>query len=596
LRIGVLLAVAFGVAACTTPLDGHVTLASFGDQNTDLFIADADGRNAKPLLSHPALDYNGSFSVDGAWVVFTSERGGSADIWRARADGSELTRLTDDPAFDDQAALSPDGHKLAFVSSRSGHADIWLYELGTRTLRNLTNSATGDFRPAWSPDGEWIAFSSDRDSTQPRPSFSTSHSTEIYLMRADGSSVRRLTNRNGIVGSPSWSADGKTIAVYEAGLDEYRNLVSPLRVGGTSQIATVDAVSGAFRVLTSGPGEKWSPRFLPDGRIAYATGGTQPGLAIVGGSTHPIGAARAPAWSPSGKLVFHREMHPEWDPPHTGFASIDKRYRLTRSGVFASYSPDGRQFVVNDGTAGIVHNSILKANADGSGRAILFTDKDKSALAPAWSPKGGRIAFALGRFFPGLPGQPSTSTARIATIDTSGQNLQLLTPDGENAGFPSWSPDESAIVYRVASQGRSVLRVVDVTTRRTRDLTTGAVNDNSPAWSPKGDLIAFTAKRGADKDYDIYVIRPDGSGVTRLTHGPGNQSHPSWSRDGEWIAFTSASGGFKDEATLHPFNPQPYGEIHVMRADGSDRRVLTDNQFEDGTPAWIPGNQLPARQ
>lgn len=591
MRIEVFLAAGIALTACTTPLEGRVTLASFGDQNTDLFIADADGRNAKPFLSHPALDYNGSFSADGEWVVFTSERGGSADIWRARTDGSQLARLTSDPAFDDQAVLSPDGRKLAFVSSRSGHADIWLYELETRALHNLTDSAAGDFRPSWSQDGEWIAFSSDRDSTQPRPNFSTSHSTEIYLMRADGSSVGRLTNRNAIVGSPSWSADGKTIAVYEAGLDEYRNLVSPLRIGGTSQIATVDAASGDYRILTSGPGEKWSPRFLTDGRIAYATGGTQPGLAIVGGAANPIGAARAPAWSSSGQLIFHREMHPEWDPPHTGLASLDKRYSLTRSGVFASYSPDGRHFVMNDGTAGIVHNSILRANADGSGRAVLFTDRDKSALAPMWSPKGGRIAFALGRFFPGILGQPSTSTARIATIDTSGQDLQLLTPDGENAGFPSWSPDESAIVYRVASQGRSTLRIIDVATKQARDVTTGAVNDNSPVWSPQGDFIAFTAKRGTDKDYDIYVIRPDGSGLARLTHGPGNQSHPAWSPDGEWIAFTSANGGFKDEAALHPFNPQPYGEIHVMRANGSDRRVLTDNQFEDGTPTWIPWRQ-----
>jgi hypothetical protein len=38
--------------------------------------------------------------------------------------------------------------------------------------------------------------------------------------------------------------------------------------------------------------------------------------------------------------------------------------------------------------------------------------------------------------------------------------------------------------------------------------------------------------------------------------------------------------GFKDESALHPYNPQPYCEICVMHADGSDVRVLTDNQFE----------------
>ena len=55
--------------------------------------------------------------------------------------------------------------------------------------------------------------------------------------------------------------------------------------------------------------------------------------------------------------------------------------------------------------------------------------------------------------------------------------------------------------------------------------------------------------------------------------------------------FVATTPNIKDEAALHPFNPQPYGEIHVMRANGSDRRVLTDNQFEDGTPTWIPWRQ-----
>ena len=107
-----------------------------------------------------------------------------------------------------------------------------------------------------------------------------------------------------------------------------------------------------------------------------------------------------------------------------------------------------------------------------------------------------------------------------------------------------------------------------------------------PSWSPKGDRIAFTSDR--DGDYEIYTIRPDGTDLRRLTHTPGNDAHNAWSPDGEWIAFTSARGGFKDEAALHPYNPQPYGDLYVMRADGSDVRQLTDDQFEEGTPSWLP--------
>ena len=55
---------------------------------------------------------------------------------------------------------------------------------------------------------------------------------------------------------------------------------------------------------------------------------------------------------------------------------------------------------------------------------------------------------------------------------------------------------------------------------------------------------------------------------------------------GRWVN-TQHRRGFKDEAPLHPYNPQPYGDIYVMRGDGSDVRMLTDNQFEEGTPAWV---------
>jgi TolB protein len=76
--------------------------------------------------------------------------------------------------------------------------------------------------------------------------------------------------------------------------------------------------------------------------------------------------------------------------------------------------------------------------------------------------------------------------------------------------------------------------------------------------------------------------------LQRLTHSPGNDAHCAWSPDGKWIAFTSARGGFNDESALHPYNAQPYGHIYVMRADGSDVRQLTDGQFEEATPSFIP--------
>ncbi len=558
-----------------------IAFASFAPLNTDVFIAAADGSGPKPLLPHADLDYDASFAPDGRWIVFTSTRNGSADIYRVRPDGSELARLTDDAAFDDQGALSPDGKSLAFVSSRSGQADIWILDLGTHSLRNVTNHPSGDFRPSWSPDGQWIAFSSDRDSKKPPFNFVTLHSTEIYLVRADGSGLRRATHAGAFAGSPAWSADGKRLAYYEASMDDVQKITSPRRLRGTTQIVSLDLATNERQVLTTGAGEKWSPHWNADGRMAYVSGGPDGGVEFGSGAAGTRGEVRNPSWSPDGRrMVFHRDVESAW-PPLRAWPSRDPAFRLVRTGVFAFYSPGADRLVSNDRTAGSLHNSILVMNADGSRRSVLFTDPERSALAPAWSPRGDRIAFAIGGFFQRTVGP---STADIAVVRADGTGVQVLTDGSGNYGFPSWSPDGRRLVYRAAGD-RNGLSIIDIETRAVTVLTTGAGRENFPSWS-KGDRIAFTSDR--DGDYEIYSMRPDGTDLRRLTRSPGNDAHNAWSSDGEWIAFTSARGGFKDESVLHPYNPQPYGDLFVMRADGSEVRRLTDDQFEDGTPSWLP--------
>ena len=95
------------------------------------------------------------------------------------------------------------------------------------------------------------------------------------------------------------------------------------------------------------------------------------------------------------------------------------------------------------------------------------------------------------------------------------------------------------------------------------------------AWGP--DPVS----RLIEGAYEIFTIKPDGTSLKRLTSTHGNDAHEAWSPDGEYIVFANSRMGFKDEA-MYTDAPQPYGEIFVMRYDGSGVEYLTDNQWEEG--------------
>jgi Tol biopolymer transport system component len=90
--------------------------------------------------------------------------------------------------------------------------------------------------------------------------------------------------------------------------------------------------------------------------------------------------------------------------------------------------------------------------------------------------------------------------------------------------------------------------------------------------SSLGGRIAFSA--GSEGIEDIYVVNPDGTGLTRLTRQPGWDFDPSWSPGCSRIAFRSERDG--------------QSEIYVMNADGSQQTNLTKHPGEDLSPAWSP--------
>ena len=241
--------------------------------------------------------------------------------------------------------------------------------------------------------------------------------------------------------------------------------------------------------------------------------------------------------------------------------------------------------------------ATLQIATTGTNKAdVLYQDMNRNVMAPQWSPNGDKIIFGIGVYnlffnaFHGLvlePGDRTEGGAQIAIINPDGSGYRELTSDANNNGLPSMAPDGKRFVYRSFGPDGQGLRIMNIETKAVTTLTEGY--DNFPLWSPRGDLIMFS--RAAKGDYEIYTVKPDGTGVKRLTFSKGNDAHMAWAPDGEHIVFASARMGFKDECT-YTDAPQPYGELFVMRYDGSNVQQLTDNQWEDGTPAWQPAGRV----
>ncbi len=222
-------------------------------------------------------------------IVATGATGTAAVL----ADGTWSVELSALHADDTDAAVSPDRLRVAFVSERDGNPEIYVADSRTGDAQRLTrNRRAADLRPAWSPDGRSIVWQSGLPGA-----------ADLFVMRTDGSSKRRLVGGAGDDGDPAWSPDGARIAFST-------------NRSGRRQLWTVAAGGGTPEPLTQGPGRIWAPAWSPDGtRLVFSrelAGGSDlwllnPSVGVMERLTRGGAWDSRPDWSPSGRhIAFER--------------------------------------------------------------------------------------------------------------------------------------------------------------------------------------------------------------------------------------------------------------------------------------------------
>jgi Tol biopolymer transport system component len=223
--------------------------------------------------------------------------------------------------------------------------------------------------------------------------------------------------------------------------------------------------------------------------------------------------------------------------------------------ILGPWSPDGKKIAYScGGQAEPVevmkkyrlpwHFTLCVVNVDGTGRQRLLN----VPVTPffKWSPDSRQVVFPSGYEDPDLDirrTQPNREVAFSTAIyvgDVKTQKTFRLTPLGDN-GFPSWSLDGRRIVFSgdVDAQNQDIY-VVDADGQNLQRITTSPTIDTQPAWSPRGDLIAFiAAPRPGQAEGGVFVVRPDGS-AARSIWTEGAASSVSWSPDGRYLLVHSS--------------------------------------------------------
>jgi Tol biopolymer transport system component len=209
--------------ACPPPADrsrGYV----WALYDYDIYTANADGSDLRRLTGHPGYDAEATLSPDGKTIVFTSLRDGDVDLYTMSVEGSGVRRLTTRLGYDGGAFFSHDGRHIVWRTSvlatardtadyqaliaqnlvRPSRMEVWVMEADGSNPRQVTDLGGANFAPFFTPDDRQILFASNHHNPRGR-------NFDLFLINLDGTGLEQVTTHGDFDGFPMFSPDGRRL-------------------------------------------------------------------------------------------------------------------------------------------------------------------------------------------------------------------------------------------------------------------------------------------------------------------------------------------------------------------------------------------------
>jgi len=536
---------------------------------------------ARPRLRNTVAGVAALLLASALGATFAHRYGGEPEARRT------LQRVTfDESALPRDGSWSPDGQWIVFASDRDGNTDLWKQRIGQPDPIRLTTSAAGESQPRWSPDGRSIVFRSERDGGG------------LYVISTDGSD-ERLVSSFGY--EPHWSPDSTQIlfkrsmvlpdlpTLHVVGLDGHP--ARPVRPDVLSRFASLHAA--------------WHPEGRAvsiwgtdhQGEMAFLTVGLETSDIAVSRISQPVRehlAAMTPGrfvWAPSRRYLYFEGVTADttnvWRiavDPVTGELRDGPVRLTTGTGREADVdvSPDGRKilFTSNSSRTRLWAFPLDRVSRRTVGAPRPITERSTGEADFDVRADGSKVAYRAVRAGRNELWERSLGEGR--------ERLLLSSPDGIVAR-PRWSPDGTTLAFlRCGGEGSTpVLVLLNADGSGERALTRSEEVEMLPSdWTTSGDSILGSCRFGRSDRYSTCLLPVAGSAsrsTTRVIASDPRRNlfNQRFSPDERWIAFLAHDLAYNSTST-----------VYVIPAAGGAWRAMTDGTGFDDKPRWGPDGDV----